>query len=70
MLLAALVVDDFEGQFGLEHGAGVVAEATDGGGVDDDAVGAIALCVEEGGDCFQFGNAFPSRKLDGSIAFS
>ena len=39
---AALLVGDLEGQLRLEHRAGVVAEATHDGGVDDDAVGAVA----------------------------
>jgi hypothetical protein len=58
---AALLVEDLEGQFGLEDGAGVVAEATDDGGVDDDAVGAVALGVEERGDLLKLVHAFGSN---------
>jgi hypothetical protein len=51
---AALLVGDLEGQFGLEDGAGVVAEAPDDGGVDDDAVGAVSLGLEEFRDLLEF----------------
>ena len=46
---AALLVGDLEGQLGLVDRAGVVAEAAHDGGVDDDAVGAVALGGEEVG---------------------
>ena len=32
----AIIARDFEGELGLEHGAGVIFEATDDGGVDAD----------------------------------
>src|SRR5690606_10330532 len=54
----ALFVEDLEGQFGLEDGAGIVAEAADDGGVDDDAVGAVALGGEERGDLLKLLDAF------------
>jgi hypothetical protein len=58
---AALLVGDLEGQFGLVDRAGVVAEAAHDGGVDDDAVGAVALGGEQVGDLFKLGDT-PRRR--------
>jgi hypothetical protein len=58
---AALLVGDLEGELGLVDRAGVVAEAADDGGVDDDAVGAVALGGEEVGDLFELGDAFEAN---------
>jgi hypothetical protein len=56
--LAALLVKDLEGQFRLEHRAGVIAQAADDARVDHDAVGAIALRVEKCGDGLQLVHPF------------
>jgi hypothetical protein len=50
----ALLVEDFEGEFRLEHRTGVVAEAAHDGGVNDDAVRAEALGGEKRSDGFEF----------------
>ena len=53
----ALFVGDLEGEFGLEDRAGVIAEATNDGWVDDDAVSAVTLHIEKRGNLFEFPNA-------------
>ena len=58
LALAALFVEDFEGEFGLVDRAGIVAEATHDAGVDNDAVRAVALGGAEMCDGFQFGQTF------------
>jgi hypothetical protein len=67
LALAALFVGDLEGQLGLVDRAGVVAEAAHDGGVDDDAVGAVALGGEEVGDLFELVDAFGSDPMTMAI---
>ena len=50
----AVLVFDRKGQFGLEHGAGVVFEAAHDRGVDADAIFAIAAGAHELGDRIEF----------------
>ena len=55
--LAALFIQDFKGQFRLEHRAGVIAKAADHAGVQNDAIRAIALHIQQFGHGFQLGHA-------------
>ena len=53
----ALFVLHLEGEFDLEDRAGVVFEATDDGGVDADAVGAVAAALKSACIGVQFSDA-------------
>ena len=53
----ALLVLNIKGKLSLINRASIITETAHDGGVDDNAVGAIALCREQIGDLLKLGHA-------------